>query len=117
MSLPSNSEIVASCKRAGIPCTLDSLGGIRVRVYGDNNWVDLTNDLRPGSALFIVAWLGVLPTDWELARTADTVHQWYFIVPNRSAGGWDPDGCADTLAAACAAAGVAAFPEVKGGDE
>ena len=107
--IPMNQDIVDAAKRAGIPVE-DIRGELSIAFTGNAFMIYMDNDTRPGSALFIVAVLGVLPYDVAGALVKRAEGHWgvrYGISRK-----WAP-----TLTEACAHAIVAAYPAKEAAPE
>ncbi len=111
---PSNQDIVDAAKRAGIRLSIGTLAPLLVIRDNDNEplYVELDNDPATGSALFIVAVLGVLRTSRKVKVMSAPDSRWACLleIPGDDDHADDWATIADTLTEACAHALVAAYP-------
>lgn len=114
---PTPKQIVDAAKRAGIPVRIMTTGRVSPGVPSFDGWLCIAEgpdhyyvDQPEGSALFIVAVLGVLPCALA-CRSYSVDGKWVGWDVHWVGGDDDPLARADTLTEACACALVAAYPE------
>ena len=119
---PTNQDIVDAAKRAGINLSMEGTSHLWIdRNIGPKQIINLGDDSIVGSALFIVAVLGVLRTSRKVKVMSAPDSRWACLleIPGDDDHADDWATIADTLTEACAHALVAAFPApttISGGE-